>query len=164
MKGDGATLKNHLPFVCPDVDYIERMLTTPEAIVFFAEDKGIPVGAVGGWLKGTPSGYKEEDKALRRHNAYNEAHLCWIAVKKEYRKKRIGTTLVQKVCTWALEKGKKKIWTEISSTRDPFEFPIAFYRKLGFKHIGDFHDEKGEKYVTMLKELGIKPIPSRKGI
>jgi len=155
MKGDGAMLKNHLPFICPNVDYIERMLATPDAIVFFTKDRGVPVGAAGGWLEGTPSGYEEEDKALRQHDAYDEAHLCWIAVKKEYRQKGIGTTLVQKICVWALERGKKKIWIEISSRRDPFEFPIAFYKKLGFKQIGEFHDEKEEKYVTMLKELGI---------
>jgi len=148
-------LKNHLPFICPNVDYIEKMLTTQVAIVIVAEDRRVPIGAVGGWLKGTPSGYEEEDKALSQHGAYDEAHLCWIAVKKEYRKKGIGTTLIQQVCKWALEKGKKKIWTEISTKTNPFEIPVAFYKKLGFKQIGEFHDEKGEKYVTMLKELGI---------
>jgi len=155
MKGDGTMLKNHLPFICPDVDYIERMLASPDAIVFFAEDKRVSVGAVGGWLKGTPSGYEEEDKALRQNNGYNETHLCWIAVKKEYRQKGIGATLIQKVCEWALERGKKKIWTEVSTRAIPFEIPTAFYKKLGFKQIGEFLDEKGQKYVTMLKELGI---------
>jgi GNAT superfamily N-acetyltransferase len=154
VKGDGTMLKNHLPFICPDVNYIERMLATSEAIVFFAEDMGVPVGAVGGWLKGTPSGYEEEDKVLRQHNAYDEAHLCWIAVKKEFRHKKIGTTMIQKICEWALERGKKKIWTEISTKRDPFEIPMVFYKKLGFKKIGEFVDAKGERYVTMLKELG----------
>jgi len=155
MKGDATKLKNHLPFICPDIDYIERMLATSKATVIVAENKGVPVGAVGGWLKGTPSGYEEEDAALKRHAAYNEAHLCWIAVKKEYRKKGIGTALIQAVCKWALQRGKKKIWTEISTKTNPFEIPIAFYKKLGFKQIGEFLDDKGEKYVTMLKELGI---------
>lgn len=148
-------LKNHLPFICPDIDYIERMLATKEAIVVFAEDKGVPIGAVGGWLKGTPSGYEEEDKVLRQHDAYNQAHLCWIVVKKEYRNKGIGTVLIQKVCKWALKRGLKKIWAEISTKAYPFEIPIAFCRKLGFKQIGKFFDEKGEEYVTMVKELGI---------
>jgi len=155
MKGDGAILKNHLPFICPDVDDIERMLATPEAIVIFAEDRLVPIGAAGGWLKGTPSGYNEEDEALRQYDAYDEAHLCWIAIKKEYTKKGIGATLIQKVCEWALERGKKKIWTEISTRTNLFEIPIAFYKKLGFKQIGEFVDDKGEKCVTMLKELGI---------
>jgi len=31
---------------------------------------------------------------------------------------------------------------------------MAFYKKLGFKQIGEFLDEKGERHVTMLKELG----------
>ena len=155
VKGDATMLKDHLPFICPDIDYIERMLTTPEAIVIFAEDRGIPIGAVGGWLKGTPSGYEEEDEALRQHDAYDEAHLCWIAVKKEYRKKGIGTALIQMVCKWASERGKKKIWTEISTKTNPFEIPIAFYKELDFKQIEEFFDKKGEEYVTMLKELGI---------
>ena len=155
VKGDATTLKSHLPFICPDTDYVERMLTSPEAIVIFATDRRVPVGAAGGWLKGTPSGYKEEDKALRRYDAYDEAHLCWITVKKEYRKRGVGTALIREICAWALEKGKKKIWTEISTKADPFEIPIAFYKKLGFKQIGRFFDDKGEEYVTMLKELRI---------
>jgi len=153
MKGDAIKLKTHLPFICPDIDFIEKMLASPEAIVIFAEDKGVPVGAAGGWLKGTPSGYEEEDGALRRYAAYDEAHICWIAVKKEYRRKRIGTTLIQKICEWAWERGKKKVWTEISTETNPFEVPISFYKKLDFKKIAEFRSEKGEKYLTMLKKL-----------
>jgi len=155
VKGTGAMLKGHLPFICPNTDYIEKMLATQEAIVIFAEDNGVPVGATGGWLEGTPSGYEEEDNALRQHDAYYEAHLCWIAVKKEYRKKGIGTTLIQKVCKWALERGKKKIWTEISTKANPFEIPTGFYKKMGFKQICKFFNEKGEEYITMVKQLGI---------
>jgi len=145
-------LKKRLPFVCPDVNYIERMLSSPEAIVLVVKDETAVVGAVGGWLEGTPSGYKAEDDTLREHNAYHEAHLDWIAVAEEYRDKRIGATLVQRVCEWALKHGKKKIWTEISTRTSIFDI-ATFYEKLGFKQIGGFRDEKGEEYVTMLKEL-----------
>jgi len=151
-KGDAPMLKEHLPVVCPDVDYIERMLSSPEAIVILVKDKAAVVGAVGGWLEGTPSGYEVEDEILREHNAYHEAHLDWIAVAEEYRERRIGATLVQKVCKWAREHDKKKIWTEISLKTSVFDI-TTFYEKLGFKQIGRFRGEKGEEYITMLKEL-----------
>jgi len=151
-KGDAPMLKKHLPFICPDVNYIERMLDSPEAIVIFVKDKAAVVGAVGGWLEGTPSGYEVEDNTLREHDAYHEAHLDWIAVAEKYRDKRIGATLVQKVCEWALKHGKKKIWTEVSTKTSVFDI-AAFYEKLGFKQIGRFRGEKGEEYVTLLKEL-----------
>jgi len=151
-KWDTPMMKKHLPRICPDVDYINRMLSSPEAIVIFAKDEGAVVGAVGGWLEGTPSGYEAEDNTLKKHNAYHEAHLDWIAVAEEYRKKRIGATLVRKVCEWALKHGKEKIWTEISTRTSLFDIK-AFYEKLGFKQIGEFRDEKGEEYATMLKEL-----------
>jgi len=145
-------LKKRLPFVCPDVNYIEKMLSSPEAIIILAEDKAAVVGAVGGWLEGTPSGHKVEDNTLRKHDAYHEAHLDWLAVTEEYRERRIGATLVQKVCDWALSHGKNKIWTEISPKTSIFG-TTAFYEKLGFRQIGGFRDGKGEEYVTMLKEL-----------
>jgi len=151
-KGDASMIRKHLPFVCPDVDYIEKMLTSPEAIVILAKDRAAVVGVVGGWLEGTPSGYEAEDNTLRQYNAYHEAHLDWIAVAEEYRKKMIGATLVQKVCEWAFKHRKNKIWTEISPKTSIFDIK-AFYEKLGFKQIGKFRDEKGEEYVTMLKEL-----------
>lgn len=100
-----------------------------------------------GWLEGTPSGYDIEDKSLKQHNAYHEAHLDWIAVKEEYEEKGVGTTLVGKVCNWARARGKKKIWTEAS--RDT----ITFYQKPGFKEISRFTDEKEEEHVTMVRLL-----------
>jgi len=151
-KGDASMLKKHMPITCPDVNYIERMLSSPEAIVILAKDKANVVEAVGGWLEGTPSGHEAEDNALRAHNAYHEAHLDWIAVAEKYREKRIGATLVQRVCEWALKHGKKKIWTEIAPKTSIFDV-AGFYEKLGFKQIGRFRDEKGEDYATMLKEL-----------
>jgi ribosomal protein S18 acetylase RimI-like enzyme len=152
LKGEASTVKKYLPFVCPNVEYIERMIGSPEAIVILAKNKDAIVGAIGGWLKGTPSGYDVEDKALRQHVAYDEAHLCWIAVKEEYREKRIGSTLAERVCSWARMKGKKKIWTEAQRKTTDFD-SVTFYKKVGFKEIGSFRDEKGEEYVTMLKQL-----------
>ncbi|MFQ6073880.1 MAG: GNAT family N-acetyltransferase, partial [Candidatus Bathyarchaeia archaeon] len=111
------------------------------------EGRSVIVEVVGGWLQGTPSGCDEEDRVLKECNAYNEAHLDWMAVKEEYREKGIGANLIQKVCSWAKEHGKKKIWTE--SSRDMAEF----YEKHGFKQIGGFLDENGEKCLTMLKEM-----------
>lgn len=147
VKGEAPIIKRHLALLCPDIDYIEKMLSSPEAFVIFAKGKGIIVGVVGGWLQGTPSGYDEEDRVLKEYNAYSEAHLDWIALKEEYREKGIGANLIQKVCSWAEENDKKKIWTE--SPKDMVEF----YEKHGFKQIGRFMDEKGEECVTMLKEL-----------
>jgi len=151
-KGNAPMLKKYLPFICPDVNYLERMLSSPKAIIILVKDKTAVVGAVGGWLEGTPSGYEAEDNFLQEHNAYHEAHLDWIAVAEEYRKKGIGGILVRKVCDWALKHSKKKIWTEISPKTSIFDIK-DFYGKLGFKQIGGFRDEKGEEYVTMLKEL-----------
>jgi ribosomal protein S18 acetylase RimI-like enzyme len=152
LKGEGSTVKKYLPFVCPNAEYIERMLGNSEAIVILAKNNDAIVGAVGGWLKGTPSGHDVEDEALRQHGAYSEAHLCWIAVKEEYREKRIGSTLVQRVCTWARKKGKKKIWTEAQRKTTDFD-SVTFYKKVGFKEVRSFLDEKGEEYLTMLKQL-----------
>lgn len=152
-KGDASMLRKRLPIICPDENYLERMLSSPEAIVIVAKDEAATVGAVGGWLEGTPSGHEVEDNILKEHDAYHEGHLDWLAVAEEYRSKRIGATLVEKVCEWALKHGKKKVWTEISAKTRALEPPIAFYEKLGFKKIGRFSDEKGEEYVTMLKEL-----------
>ena len=98
VKGEASTVKGHLPFVCPDVEYIERMIGSSEAIVIVAKDKDVMVGAAGGWLTGTPSGYDIEDGVLRQHGAYDEAHLYWIAVKEEYGEKGIGSTLIERVC------------------------------------------------------------------
>ena len=152
VKGQGSEIKEHLPFLCPDVDYLERMLGSSEALVILAKDKDAVVGVVGGWLKGTPSGYDVEDKTLRRHGAYHEAHLDWMAVNEKYREKGIGSALVERIGNWAKEKYKKKIWIEVSRKTSDFD-TVAFYKKLGFKEIGVFRDQKGEEYVTMLKQL-----------
>jgi hypothetical protein len=80
VKGQAPTIKEHLPLLCPDVDYLERMLGSSEAIVFWVKDRDEIVGVVGGWLEGTPSGYDVEDETLRQHGSYHEAHLDWIAV------------------------------------------------------------------------------------
>ncbi len=145
VKGEAPIIKRQLPFLCPDIAYIEKMLNSPEAIVFFAKD--IIVGVVGGWLQGTPSGHDEEDRILREYNAYSEAHLDWIGVKEEYREKGITVHLIQIVCSWAKENDKEKIWTE--SSKDMAEF----YEKHGFKTIGSFIDENSEECLTMLKDL-----------
>ena len=152
VKGQASTVKKHLPFVCPDTNYIERMIGSSEAIVILAKDEEAIVGAVGGWLKGTPSGYDVEDETLKQHGAYHEAHLCWIGVSEEYREKGIGVTLIKKVCDWAREKGRKKIWTEAQRETTDFD-AVAFYKRLGFKEIGCFRDNDGEEHVTMLKQL-----------
>jgi GNAT superfamily N-acetyltransferase len=149
---EASTIKEYLPFVCPNEEYIERMIDNSEAIVILAKNKDVIIGAVGGWLKGTPSGYSVEDKALRQHGAYNQAHLCWIAVKEEYREKRIGSTLLEIVCNWASKNDKKKIWTEAQRKTTDFD-SMTFYKKAGFKEIAGFQDEKGEECVTMLKQL-----------
>jgi ribosomal protein S18 acetylase RimI-like enzyme len=146
-KGKASTVKKHLPFMWADVNYMERMLREEDSLVILAKDEKVIVGVVGGWLEGTPSGYDVEDRCLKQHNAYHEAHLDWIAVKEENREKGVGTTLVGKVCNWARERGKKKIWTETS------EDTIIFYRKLGFQEVGRFFDEKKEENVTMIKNL-----------
>ncbi len=161
-KGEASTVKKHLPFTWADVNYIvrmlkeedvidvnyiERMLREEDSIVIVAKDKNAIVGVVGGWLVGTPSGYDVEDRCLKQHNAYHEAHLDWIVVKEEHREKGIGTTLVGKVCNWARERGKKKIWAET------LEDAIIFYRKLGFQEVGRFFDEEKEENVTMIKNL-----------
>ena len=146
-KGEASTVKKHLPFVWADVNYIERMLGREDSIVILAKDKDAIVGVVGGWLEGTPSGYDVEDRSLKQHNAYHEAHLDWIAVKEEHQETGVGTTLVGKVCNWARERGKKKIWTEASRNT------IIFYRKLGFQEVCRFFDEKKEENVTMIKGL-----------
>ena len=146
-KGEASTVKKHLPFVWADVNYIERMLGREESIVILAKDKDAIVGVVGGWLEGIPSGYDVEDRSLKQHNAYHEAHLDWIAVKEEHQETGVGTTLVGKVCNWARERGKKKIWTEASRNT------IIFYRKLGFQEVGRFFDEEKEENVTMIKNL-----------
>jgi ribosomal protein S18 acetylase RimI-like enzyme len=146
-KGEASTVKKHLPFMWADVNYMERMLREEDSIVILAKDENAIVGVVGGWLEGTPSGYDVEDRCLKQHNAYHEAHLDWIAVKEEHRETGVGTTLVGKVCNWARERGKKKIWTEAS------ENTIIFYRKLGFQEVCRFFDEKKEENVTMIKRL-----------
>ncbi len=146
-KGEASTVKKHLPLLCPDVNYIERMLGREESIVILAKDKDAIVAVVGGWLEGTPSGYDVVDRCLKQHNAYHEAHLDWIAVEEEHKETGVGTTLVGKVCNWARERGKKKIWTEASKDT------IVFYRKLGFQEICRFFDEKKEETVTMIKRL-----------
>jgi len=152
VKGQAQMIKKQLTFLCPDVDYVERMLDSSEAIVILAKDKDAIVGVVAGWLKGTPSGYYIEDESLRQHGAYHEAHIDWIAVKEEYRKKGIGSALAERVCKWAREKDKKKIWTEVSRKSSDFD-TFAFYKRLGFREIGSFRDLKGEEYVTILKQL-----------
>lgn len=152
VKGQASAIKESVPFLCPDVDYVERMLAKSEAIVFLAKDNDAIVGVVGGWLKGTPSGYDVEDEILKQQNAYDEAHLDWIAVKKDYRVKGIGATLVERICSWAREQNKKKIWVEVSQEKSDFE-TVSFYKKHGFNEIGAFRGQKGEKYVTMLRQL-----------
>jgi ribosomal protein S18 acetylase RimI-like enzyme len=151
-KCEASKVKEYLPFVCPNVEYIEKMIRSSEAIVMLAKNQDAIIGAVGGWLKGTPSGYSTEDKALRQHGAYHEAHLCWIAVKEEYREKRVGSTLLEIVCNWARKNDKKKIWTEAQPKTTDFD-SVTFYKKTGFKEIASFQDKKGEEYVTMLKQL-----------
>ena len=147
VKGQAQNIKETLPFLCPDVGYIEKMLSDSKAIVILAKDKSNIMGVVGGWLEGTPSGYKDEDKILREHGAYSEAHLDWIAVKEEYRERGVGANLIQKVCDWARKNRKEKIWVEASKDK------AEFYEKQSFILIGRFIGEKEEELSTMLKQL-----------
>jgi ribosomal protein S18 acetylase RimI-like enzyme len=144
VKGQAQNIKETLPFLCPDVGYVEKMLSDSKAVVILAKDKSNIVGVVGGWLEGIPSEYKDEDKILREHGAYSEAHLDWIAVKEEYRERGVGANLVQKVCDWAR---KEKIWVEASKDK------AEFYEKQSLMLIGRFIGEKEEELSTMLKQL-----------
>jgi len=139
VKGEARSIKENIPFLCPDIKYIERMLNSSKAIVIVAKDKNNTVGVVGGWLEGTPSGYEDEDIILREYSAYSEAHLGWVAVKEKYREKGLRANLVQRICYWARKNKKKKIWVETS--KDEAEF----YEKQSFKLIGRFMNEKGEE-------------------
>ncbi|NWG10660.1 GNAT family N-acetyltransferase [Candidatus Bathyarchaeota archaeon] len=152
VKDQASTIKQNLPFLCPNVDYLQKMLADSKAVVFLAKDKDVIVGVAGGWLNGTPSGYDAEDEFLKEHVAYNEAHLDWIAVKEEYRVKGIGSIFIEKICGWAREQGKKKIWVEVSRKKSDLE-AVSFYKNHGFKEIGTFRDQNGEEYATMLKQL-----------
>jgi hypothetical protein len=49
-------------------------------------------------------------------------------------------------------KGKNEIWVEAQRETTNFD-TVVFYRKLGFKEIGSFRDEKGEEYATMVRRL-----------
>ena len=53
-----------------------------------------------------------------------------VAVRKEYRRRGVGTALMKEVMKWAKEQGAEKLWLSVFSTN---ERAIALYKKLGFR-------------------------------
>lgn len=65
--------------------------------------------------------------------------LGWFAVEKSCRRNGVGTQLMKRIEKIALQKGYKKFYIETYSS-ETFEAANEFYRKVGFKEVGNIPD------------------------
>lgn len=83
----------------------------------------------------------------------DEADLLNIAVDKAWRRKRIGTRLMQDMIDHVVDQGGKKIFLDV---RPSNRTAINFYRKFGFYQIGmrpAYYYDSGEDALVFVKEL-----------
>jgi RimJ/RimL family protein N-acetyltransferase len=74
---------------------------------------------------------------------FKSMYLENIVVLKEYRGKKVGQALVNKVLALAKARGRRRIF---SDTWPGNEASINFHKKLGFKYAGKITNAQGEKH------------------
>jgi len=84
---------------------------------------------------------------LRANENGNLLHMGRFAVKRELRKNGYGRILMEKLCSYAKEKGYSGV--ELSAV----ETAVGFYQKQGFETIGDYYLETGVPHIYMKKEF-----------
>ena len=79
----------------------------------------------------------------------------WLVVKKEFRKKGVGTFLLNETAKWALKNKFHYLYLFTESNQN-----IAFYEKRGFRYIGKhLNSWFGETEHELGKSLRDKPFP-----
>lgn len=83
----------------------------------------------------------------------DELEIYTIAVKKEERKRKIGSFLIEEIIKKAKEENIKKIFLEVSTNNSA---GLALYNKFGFEVIGtreNYYSLTGENAYSMCKEI-----------
>ncbi len=80
-----------------------------------------------------------------------EIEILRIGVKKEYRRKGIGTELMKRLFNFAIKEKISKIFLEVKMSNTP---AYSFYKKMGFKELYRRKNYyKDEPALVMLKEI-----------
>lgn len=82
----------------------------------------------------------------------DEGHITTLAVHPKYRKKGIGTKLIEQLLVDAKERGLKKLFLEVRQSNVPAQ---KIYKKLGFKVIDrrrEYYQHPVEDALVMQKE------------
>lgn len=107
------------------------------AIYLTAKDEGEIIGYVGCWFK----------------NNANAVHIVNLAVKKDFRRERIGTYLIKEIIDMASNLQMDVVSLEVRVTN---EAAIKLYQNLGFEKAGltpHYYLDNNEDALLMKKEL-----------
>ncbi len=109
-------------------------LKNPVSLFYVAKKDEKVVGYIIAWIVG------------------DEMHILNVAVKREERRKRIGSFLMRKIISEASEKNVKRIYLEVRVSNHP---AINFYKKEGFKIIytRKHYYRNGEDAYVMVKDV-----------
>jgi ribosomal protein S18 acetylase RimI-like enzyme len=124
-----------------DLERVERFLKKKEKIMLIAETKHKRVVGFLGFKK-----YEEMPQAKKFLDFTKYSHVAWIAIHPDFRKQGIGTLLMNESEKYNKEFKKAGIWLDCRESK------IPFYKKLGYKVLGNYMDKDKEKFV-LLKRL-----------
>lgn len=83
----------------------------------------------------------------------NEAHITNIAVKKEFRKKKLGTALLNEMIKSAKEKEITSMTLEVRVSNIP---AVKLYEKMGFSSVGKrpkFYSDGEDAFIMWLEDI-----------
>ena len=111
------------------IEWMKRRLTSPNAFLFVALNEQRPIGYVFGWI---------ERKSKNYWKVWKHGYICDIFVKKEFRRKGIGSALLEKAEEWFKRKEIEMIVSEVYAEN---AVSLNFHRARSFE----------EYYVMMRK-------------
>lgn len=83
----------------------------------------------------------------------DEIHIVNLAVALSWRRRRIGTRLMQEICARGLRRGLVMATLEVRVRNEP---AIRLYETLGFRQVAirrNYYADNGEDAIVMLKDL-----------
>ncbi|MEK6963576.1 MAG: GNAT family N-acetyltransferase [Nanoarchaeota archaeon] len=78
---------------------------------------------------------EQEDSPIALPNSEEIAHIAWLGVHPNYRKRGTGSSLLQACNSWALKHEKKKIWLDCL----PKVKVTSFYEQNGYRIEGTYN-------------------------
>jgi ribosomal-protein-alanine N-acetyltransferase len=84
----------------------------------------------------------------------DECHIFKVAVRRECRRRGIGSLLLEGLTQAAVAQGVDKFWLEVRRSNGP---AVSFYRRRGYQEMGlrkGYYSDTGEDAVVMARFLG----------